>query len=219
VEKKSSPVSWMILFVLIGIFVTFLIYLDKMPSSTSGIESRGISLDKRSGEMPNPPPQAVKKPPEHRFDFYTVLPDREVDVSSYDRNSYDKASSLNQPAHRKQSVPSVETHTQAHTKVPESPVKMPVATAKQPAAKIKSSSQALYQLQVGAFRDLAKADATKARLAFMGVESNIYVIRGADGQKIYRVRVGPNSDEQKLSRIQQQLKARNINAFMQKLKG
>ncbi len=47
-----------------------------------------------------------------------------------------------------------------------------------------------YWLQLGAFRREADADALKARLALMGVESSILVSH-RDGRRWHRVRVGP----------------------------
>ncbi len=47
-----------------------------------------------------------------------------------------------------------------------------------------------YWLQLGAFRRASDADALKARLALMGVESSIRVSQ-RDGQRWHRVRVGP----------------------------
>jgi cell division protein FtsN len=238
-KKKPSIVNWMILFVLIGIFVTFLLYLDKMPTSGKENGQTVIAIEAQSGQNKNKPEQAEKKLPQHQFDFYTVLPDREVDVYEGDEvltgQSYTK-----QPEHlnrtptvtRTQTATSAKTSTTisstrsstkpktASTRVStRTPVSAPKQQSVTKSTKSTKSGWALYQLQVGAFKDLSKADAMKARLAFMGVESNIYVLRSANGQKIYRVRVGPNSDEKKLSKIQQQLKAQNINTFMQKLKG
>ena len=58
----------------------------------------------------------------------------------------------------------------------------------------------------------------KARLAFLGVESNIQLIQN-NGQKMYRVRVGPSTDSHKIDQIKNQLKAKNINTFVQKISG
>ena len=75
----------------------------------------------------------------------------------------------------------------------------------------------LYQLQVGAFSDWSKADAMKGRLALLGVEPNIQVFQ-VKGKKMYRVRIGPTTDMQRIERIKKQLKAQNIYTFIQKIK-
>lgn len=222
--KKFSFVNWMILLVLIGIFVTFLVYLDKMPTPGHENGQTANTIAAPSGQNTKKLSQAEKRSPEQQFEFYTVLPDREIEVNVYEENI---APSRQVPA--KQSEPLANTSKPARTATTKSTRSESTGTrstktaviVEKPQSVVKSttSGRALYQLQVGAFKDLAKADAMKARLAFMGVESNIYVIRNTNGQNIYRVRVGPNSDEKKLSRIQQQLKAQNINTFMKKLKG
>ena len=51
-----------------------------------------------------------------------------------------------------------------------------------------TSSQAYY-LQVGAFRDAADAESTRARLALIGVEARITA--NAETDNLYRVRIGP----------------------------
>ena len=201
-ERQTSFVNWMILLVLIGLFVTFLVYLDKLPTTGQDSEQPLTPAGQSAGKAL----EAEKRPPEHQFDFYTVLPDREVEVNVYEEDELPSA-----PRTTSKSVDTDQTHV---------PSAAPAVQVVEPSVtKPAGSSRSLYQLQVGAFKELAKADAMKARLAFMGVESNIYVVRSSKGEKIYRVRVGPNSDEKKLSKIQQQLKAQNINTFMQKLKG
>ncbi len=47
-----------------------------------------------------------------------------------------------------------------------------------------------YWLQLGAFRKASDADALKARLALMGVESSI-LVSNSNGQRWHKVRVGP----------------------------
>jgi len=189
VEQSSSNWSWIVMGLLVGLFVAFLVYLDKIPTngglqnSTSGQGKSKSSTQKDSRTSK----EKKAKPPEHQFDFYTVLPDREVEI--------------------------IELDDEPETKII-APIKDSTTTQKASS----EQSTALYQLQVGAFKELSKADAMKARLAFLGVESNIQVIRAND-QKMYRVRVGPSTDSQKINQIRKQLKAKNINTFMQKLKG
>lgn len=223
-EKKFSFVNWMILLVLIGIFVSFLVYLDKMPPSGHENGQTANIIAAPSGQNTKKLSQAEKRSPEQQFEFYTVLPDREIEVNDYEEDVIEENRAPSRQVPAKQSEPLANTSKPARTETTKLTRSEPTKTAvivKKPQSVVKSTSsgRALYQLQVGAFKDLAKADAMKARLAFMGVESNIYVIRSANGQNLYRVRVGPNSDEKKLSRIQQQLKAQNINTFMKKLKG
>jgi len=184
-ERISSSWSWMLMGLLVGAFVTFLMYLDKIPTEGDNQTTSGQMQKKQ---------ETQKAKPKHQFDFYTVLPDREMKVNNIS----------NDKPRRKV------TQQAVNTEVPETE-----------AIAVKNKNPAvitLYQLQVGAFKELTKADAMKARLAFIGVESNIQVIQ-SKGQKMYRVRIGPSTDEQKINAIKKQLKAQNINTFVQKLNG
>lgn len=61
-----------------------------------------------------------------------------------------------------------------------------------------------YYLQAGAFRELQDAEATKARLALMGVAASI-AERKSELGTLYRVRVGPFADVEAMNRARTQL--------------
>jgi cell division protein FtsN len=201
-EKSFSGVSWLMVIFVVGTFVAFLVYLDKIPDHNDG--QQVVSPEKEKTTQTK-----IKKTPEKKpqFDFYTVLPDREVEVIENNARKPKPVKTITKTTAKAKPESSRETASQVK-KAPKvvSPIK-PVV-----------QDNALYQLQVGAFNEFSKADAMKARLAFFGVESNIQVIR-SKGQKMYRVRVGPSTDSKKINRIKAQLKAKNINTFLQKLKG
>lgn len=184
-EAKSSGLSWMLMGLLVGLFVAFLVYLDKIPLKNGA----DPSSQEQSSKTPRTTDQKPSKPKEHQFDFYTVLPDQEVEI--------------------------VDVEEAAETTASKVKADKKISTSQQKSQST-AQSTSLYQLQVGAFKDLKKADAMKARLAFLGVESNIQVFH-ASGQKMYRVRVGPSTDGQKINQIKAQLKSQNINTFVQKL--
>lgn len=187
-EQSFSTLSMIVIGLLVGGFVGFLVYLDKIPTKAKEQSVLNKELNKQSSSQNNKKKQA----PKHEFDFYTVLPDRKVEaIEVEDRKPVRKTITQTQ----KKSQPVVDKAI----------VKKPVVQA-----------NILYQLQVGAFFELSKADAMKARLAFLGIESNIQVIQN-NGKKMYRVRVGPSTDSQKINRIKSQLKTHNINTFVQKI--
>lgn len=177
-EQGVSSATWLVVGVLVAAFVSFLIYLDNIPAEG---ENQTATTPRPEKQPVQPSKTAIKE--KHQFDFYTVLPDREVEVNTVVNKQPDKK-----------------------------------VTQKPPVTEAKKVTMTLYQLQVGAFKELSKADAMKARLAFIGVESNIQVIH-SKGQKMYRVRVGPSTDAEKINHIKQQLKAQNISTFVQKLNG
>ena len=194
-EPGSSTLKRLIIVSLVVLFAAFLMYLDNMPVS-----------DKQLG---NSKKQAVKKVVEqkkekYQFDFYTELSDREVETYKIEEA----------PVAIKK-VPKKTVEKSTAKKIP--PIAKPVISKQTPVVKSIPQSNMLYQLQVGAFSDWSKADAMKGRLALLGVEPNIQVFH-VNGQKMYRVRIGPTTDSQKIERIKIQLKAQNINTFIQKIK-
>lgn len=66
-----------------------------------------------------------------------------------------------------------------------------------------------YYLQAGAFREQADAENAKAKLALLGVESNINE-RSADMGTLYRVRVGPFSQVDAMNRIRAKLSENGV---------
>ncbi len=86
------------------------------------------------------------------------------------------------PAARVESAPDYHFYRALEADPAEPPVRdAPVEQAR---------SEVRYWLQLGAFRRAADAEALKARLALMGVESSVSASR-RNGQRWYRVRVGP----------------------------
>ncbi len=195
-EAKSSVFSWLVMAVLLAAFVAFLIHLDQLPEPGKGsqLNSKPAMEKKHSKNQPE-----AKK---HQFDFYTVLPDRQVELAKPEKT-------IVRPKSKVKSV-------QNHARSVRSDKKVQDHLSSKAAISSKKPSNQLYQLQVGAFSELNKADTMKARLAFLGVESNIQVIRN-NNRQMYRVRVGPSTDKKKIEQLKAQLKAQNINTFIQKL--
>jgi len=200
-QPGRSNWSWGLIGLSAGCFIAFLIYLDKIPvaekeqaSPPDQIEKTHNREKKQTGKE-----QKQEKQIRHQFEFYEVLPERGVQTQV-------NVDPLRENKTRPQPVKTVVKSQSSQNKIPQ-----------RSDSDKKSGVLFLYQLQVGAFKDLAKADAMKAQLALMGVGSNIQMI-SSQGQKIYKVRVGPSTSEQTILRIQQKLKAKKIRTFMQKLK-
>lgn len=68
-----------------------------------------------------------------------------------------------------------------------------------------------YYLQAGAFRELQDAEATKARLALMGVAASI-AERKSELGTLYRVRVGPFADIDAMNRARVRLSDNGVDA-------
>jgi cell division protein FtsN len=66
-----------------------------------------------------------------------------------------------------------------------------------------------YVVQAGAFPDFAAADKVKARLALLGVVSEIQTV-DANGVQFHRVRIGPIENLAELNRLRARLRQNGI---------
>lgn len=211
-QGKKTGLIYLSIGLIVGLFVAFLVYLDKVPSGTKNShtefahpsnqkETKRQAKEKKSHSQKSTQTQKSKSSPakkapqkeEPQFDFYTMLPDYQVEV--------------NEPMAEKKTRPAPTPKEAKNNSKTES---------QSPKQKVVAKNRQPYQLQVGAFQSLDKADSMKARLAFLGIESNISIVWINSNKKIYRVRIGPSKDLKKLDKIRSQLRAQNINAIMQK---
>ena len=77
----------------------------------------------------------------------------------------------------------------------------------------------LYIVQAGSFKSYADADKRKAKMAFLGVESEIEKVTIDSGTTWYRVRVGPEKDLSKLNGILKTLRDNGIESLLMRYKG
>ena len=143
-QKKSLPgYVWLISGLAIGLFVAFIIYLDKQPENDkdfgSAIQQELNKLKQQAKKKNAPKTEPANTEKEQKFNFYTLLPELEVlipesetrppEVSSGNRS---RAGTGSQAAENKQ-----------------------------------------YVLQIASFQNLGDAEKLKANLAFLGISANI----------------------------------------------
>lgn len=166
----------------IGLLVAFAVYLVQSDqayipfwSKQAGSELRPEPAGDRVAPTSDPPADEMAGLPAPKFDFYNILPNKEINISEYE---------------------AVEQPTQ------------------QP---LPPDDQSVYILQVGSFKQLEAADQVKAQLALLGVLADIQrvVINGQD--TVYRVRVGPYTDLEKLNQERQRLLDNNLEFMLLKL--
>ena len=75
----------------------------------------------------------------------------------------------------------------------------------------------IYVLQVGSFKSEKEADTLKARLALMGVETNIEVVT-VNSATWHRVRVGPSKDKNHLLTTQARLRGEKMDSVLLKVR-
>ena len=128
---------------------------------------------------------------EPTFEFYTLLPEMEVVVET-----------------PKKTQPPVVT-------LPTTPT-TPTITSTIDADQ--SIDKVSYLLQVGSFRKAADADAYKAKLAFLGVESRVQIVTIDNKDTWHRVQIGPVIGRDKADALQKQLKENSIDSLLMRAK-
>ncbi len=136
---------------------------------------------------------SAKKP---SFDFYQVLPGKEVVIPDAELSAKAKAESQT-PA--PPAAPSGGGVAVASTRVAPAQVGSAIGTGG-------------YLLQVGAFPDDAKAQAAKAKLALQGFVAHVQKVQ-IGRQTWYRVRLGPYASAAQLEKVKQQLNGAGISAI------
>ncbi|MFM8465150.1 MAG: SPOR domain-containing protein [Burkholderiaceae bacterium] len=91
------------------------------------------------------------------------------------------------------------------------PSEKPATAASPDTAPSASGAGFTYYLQAGAFRERQDAEATKARLALMGVAATI-AERKSEMGTLYRVRVGPFDDVEGMNRARVRLSDNGVDA-------
>ena len=159
------------------------------------------SLRSNAGPEANPDarPPAAGEPgiagaasaPKPSFDFYQVLPGKEVVIPDAELSARAKA----------------------EARAPAAPGTAAVAsTSVTPAQVGPAQGGGGYLLQVGAFPDDGKAQAAKARLALQGFVAHVQKVQ-IGAQTWYRVRLGPYADAAQLEKVKRQLDGAGIPAL------
>lgn len=87
-----------------------------------------------------------------------------------------------------------------------------------PAGKALPGDDGIYVIQVAAYRTQADADAQKARLALIGVESRIEKVTIDNKDTYYRVRVGPEKSLAKAHTLMARLEQNGVQGVLMKVK-
>jgi cell division protein FtsN len=199
-QKKSLPgYVWLLSGLAIGLFIAFIVYLDKQPENENDFGS-AVQLEleklKQQAKAPSKNEKATAKnstseKKEQKFNFYTILPELEVLIPEDETRP---------PETKSNTATSTNKTANSSTNNAAKPV-----PAKQ------------YILQVGSFQNLADAEKLKANLAFLGLEADIQHVT-VNNQSWHRVRTGPYRDKQQLYQSQRTLKQNDISAISMELK-
>ena len=183
---------------------------DATPAPTSDGDDESIA-----GDGDAPPAPATKtdaKPKPTQYDFYTMLPGDEVQMSDAEI-----AATAREEAAR---------HAAAQAAAQRNEAASPAANVEQPANPLQSmattpatdaAGDAPYLLQAGAFGASGDAEATKAKVALLGLSARVESAQ-LNGKTVYRVRMGPYSTASELAEAKRKLASGGLPAMAIKVK-
>ncbi|NQY27756.1 MAG: SPOR domain-containing protein [Piscirickettsiaceae bacterium] len=96
----------------------------------------------------------------------------------------------------------------------------PIVTSppKQQATPTKQADKISYMVQVGSFKKSSDADAFKAKLAFLGIESKVQTVTIDNKDTWHRVQIGPIIGRDKADSLQKNLKQNDIDSLLMRAK-
>ena len=160
---------------------------------------------------------------ETQYDFYTLLPGKEVQMSDAELAASAREEQARE-ARAQQQAASAATATTATATTPDASEPKPLAENPTPAATATvaeaaaapaaaaGSNDARYILQAGAFGGSGDAEATKAKIAMLGLSARVEAAQ-IKGKTVYRVRMGPYGSASELAEAKQKLSSGGLPAM------
>jgi len=198
--------SWLLVGLLIGgVVFGYLQFRDKWGQPVSNLPQPNpqAQAPDASGEDAVPEPLERPKP---KYDFYTLLPEKEVVIPDAELDAQARAEAAKPPA-----AATVDPATGAATDAATT-----AATTAEPATPPAGDSPR-YLIQAGAFRGSTEAEALKAQIAMTGEIARVEVAE-IKGNTVYRVRMGPYPNASALAAAKQALASHGITAQAIKVK-
>jgi len=194
-ERRSWPAwVWLALGTAFGVILSVVVlYGGKLPT----LRGKNLPQPNPDATAPKESEQALadeaKKtaPPKSNFDFYSVLPEKEVVIPDAELTAKAKAEQAR-----------AQQQAQAAAAAGTTPPATPPASA----------GGGHYMLQVVATGDAHAADEFKARLAMLGFAAKVYTST-SDGKTIHRVRLGPYASALETEAAKKSLSENSINSF------
>ena len=190
-RRKGPPGwAWAAVGLLVGLFIAFLVFLQLRPAPPP--VERTVKLET--------PPEPAARPAENK-------PKPEPP-----------------PAKAREEAPAAPTKPrfEFYNLLPEMEVIVPeeqVKGAASPEGVKQVEQPGTYLLQAGSFRTREQADQLRARLALLGVETEVQTVTVNNKETWHRVRVGPYRNLEELNAARSVLKKNGIDAILIRLAG
>ena len=234
--QRSTPGwVWLLLGLLLGGAIFVFVYV-RMPHALDNLlpHPNPSARAAKAGDAGIAPEGGIalagsvaKKP---SYDFYTLLPEREVVIPDEELSARVKAEEAAKLAAQQQaqaalasgasasaspavSNPAANTNPVAPTGAIANPPTSPDANA----TTTNPAADGQYLLQAGAFRNGAQADDLKARIALLGLVGRVEVVQTPAGE-MHRVRLGPYATASELEQAKQVLSSGGIEAVAIRVK-
>ena len=204
---------------------------DAQPAPIDSADVESVVPDAPAGDTPavtTTTDEAAAK--ETQYDFYTLLPGKEVQMSdaelaasAREEDARKARAALNGQATTPvattptettpaQPTPINETAPTRAVETPRTAEAAPAATPKPAATVASTDTGARYILQAGAFGASGDAEATKAKIAMLGLSARVESAQ-INGKTVYRVRMGPYGTASELAEAKQKLAGSGLPAM------
>jgi len=235
---------WLVLGLLIGLAVYFIVpgfgkkdgdgffrpqpNPDAQPAPIDSADVEAVVPDAPVADSGTPSNAAGDAGKETQYDFYTLLPGKEVQMSdaelaasAREEEARKARAALNgqsttaapTPAGNDTAQPAPIEETPAPRATADAPRAADTAPAPKPAATVASADTgARYILQAGAFGASGDAEATKAKIAMLGLSARVESAQ-INGKTVYRVRMGPYGTASELAEAKQKLASGGLPAM------
>lgn len=179
----GKPVAWLVAGLLAGWLTAFGVYLLKILPTALEIEQRNAAC-KETPDSDKPAVAGKAGEQPLRFDFYTLLPQQEVVAPA--------------PA------------TRTTTATPPRPAPEATSGGTTTAA---ADQPRRYLLQAGSFRTRAEADRRRGELTLSGYDVQVQEGTTGNGERWFRVMVGPYGSEGEMQKAREELAAARIDTL------
>lgn len=190
---------------------------DALPAQVADADGNAEDIAPETStatSQPNPKAdEAANK--ETQYDFYTLLPGKEVQMSDAELAASARAEKARE-AREQQAATSATAATATPDTAASNPKPIPetpaTAATVPPAASAPASKDARYILQAGAFGASGDAESTKAKIALLGLSARVESAQ-IGGKTVYRVRMGPYGTASELAEAKQKLSSGGLPAM------
>jgi len=191
---------------------------DAKPAAASASDDDSIAPEDDRAQAPA---VTAAKPKPTQYDFYTMLPGDEVQMSDAELAATEReeaARKAKSPSPAAATPPAVASAADADDAAAAIASSTDVAHASPPdATPVHGPADAPYLLQAGAFGASGDAEATKAKVALLGLGARVESA-SIDGKTVYRVRMGPYATASELAEAKRKLAAGGLPAMAIKVK-